>query len=131
MACFAVSRRGSRVSFRCFPQFFLLCSTSLVDRDSVPVFVYELSDELEYPVVSERVFSGHIVIAALAWVLCLSFCVLGGLPSFALSRMSCALVVGCGCVVELIGTSPCAVLCAPLPPPSLCCLGHVLERSSS
>ena len=42
-----------------FPQFFLLCSTSLVDRDSVSVFVYELLDELEDPVVSERVFLDH------------------------------------------------------------------------
>ena len=56
-----------------------------------------------------------------------SLSALGGLPSFALSRLSCALVVGCGFVVELIGTSPCGFLYFPRPPrhfPVLakCCL---------
>ena len=65
-----------------------------------------------------------------------SFCVLGWLSSFVLRRLSFALIVSCGCVVELIGTSPFTIQYLPLHRPSLCNRGevlpseHVLESSS-
>ena len=46
----AVSRRCRSGSFPCSPQFFLLCSPSFIDRDSVPVFVFDLAQLLDEPV---------------------------------------------------------------------------------
>ena len=85
------------------PSVSLFRSPGLVDRDRVVVTIVELVqlfDELVSSLVSERLFMWTIGIATVSWFLLFGLCVLGGLPS-------CAPVVGCGCVVELMGTCPC------------------------
>ena len=112
-------------------------SQGLVDRDKVPVSVFELAqllDELVVPVIvcqRARVFS-IIVMVIVSRMLLSGFFVFW----FVVVFMSCVLI-DYGCVVELIGTSPCIALYFPLSPPLLCLLGKVLpsacgmERASS
>ena len=63
--CFAGPHRSPSVS-RCFHNFLFLCSPYLVDRDKVPVFVFELAkllDELADPVGARQgacVFLDHL-----------------------------------------------------------------------
>ena len=72
----------------------------------------QLSNEFLDPVtlVSERVFFRAIVFVIVSRFVLLSLCVLFLLPWCVLSGVSWVRVVGCGCVVKLIGTSPCTVL---------------------
>ena len=95
MACFAVSCCCERVSLSRYPKLLFLLPPSLVDRNKLPVTVIELVQLLVCSwilssLVSERVF----------------FFVLFGLLCCVLGRVSLVLVVGCGCVVKLVGTSP-------------------------
>ena len=47
-------------------------------------------------------------------------------------RVGSCVVVGCGCVVKLIGTSPCTAPSIPLPPPPrLCLFGTVWTSAAS
>ena len=47
-----------------------------------------------------------------------------------LGGVSWVLVVGCGYVVNLIGSPPCAILSVPTPPPWLCSLGKIWASSA-
>ena len=80
--------------------------------------------------VSECALFWTIVIVVVSWCLLLSHRVLFGLSCCVLGsgRVSWLLVVGCGYVVKLIGTSLCTVLSFPLPPSWLCCLDKVWGR---
>ena len=90
-------------------------SQGLLDRDKVPVSVFDLAqllDELVGPVIvcqRARVF-WTIVMVIVSRIWLSGFFVFW----FVVVYLSCVIIDYCGCVVELIGTSPCIALYFPL-----------------
>ena len=115
VACCAVSRRGPCVSILRFPQFSLLC---LVDRDKDQMGHFELVllfDEFGDPLVAcqrERVFLDYRG-CHLVEVIGVQFLCVGRVAVFRVGSNVMYSRRGCGCVLELSGTSPRAVLYSP------------------